>query len=182
MASKRIKFTKSIQSRSSESTRCKYVEKAIAFDVHKKIENIKVDQRTYVDKAFERLNVMKPLIFSLGGIALFVVALLIMGSFFLSVRSRFKQWALLRALGSNPNQIILVVLLEALCIGAIGSLAGVILGAGTQTIAASFINKWVNIEGAGKEAFSISGEIFTHYVFTRDCYVYHRGHYTSLHG
>ncbi|MES9698889.1 FtsX-like permease family protein [Bacillus sp. JJ927] len=135
------------------------VKKAIAFDVHKKIENIKVDQRTYVDKAFERLNVMKPLIFSLGGIALFVVALLIMGSFFLSVRSRFKQWALLRALGSNPNQIILVVLLEALCIGAIGSLAGVILGAGTQTIAASFINKWVNIEGAGKEAFSISGEI-----------------------
>ncbi|MEW9574902.1 FtsX-like permease family protein [Bacillus toyonensis] len=135
------------------------VKKAIAFDVHKKIENIKVDQRTYVDKAFERLNVMKPLIFSLGGIALFVVALLIMGSFFLSVRSRFKQWALLRALGSNPNQIILVVLLEALCIGAIGSLAGVILGAGTQTIAASFINKWVNIEGAGKESFSISGEI-----------------------
>ncbi|OSM09798.1 permease [Bacillus toyonensis] len=135
------------------------VKKAIAFDVHKKIENIKVDQRTYVDKAFERLNVMKPLIFSLGGIALFVVALLIMGSFFLSVRSRFKQWALLRALGSNPNQIILVVLLEALCIGAIGSLAGVILGAGTQTIAASFINKWVNIEEAGKESFSISGEI-----------------------
>lgn len=135
------------------------VKRAIALDVNKKIENIKVDQRTYVDKAFERLNVMKPLIFSLGGIALFVVALLIMGSFFLSVRSRFKQWALLRALGSNPNQIILVVLLEALCIGAIGSLAGVILGAGTQTIAASFINKWVNIEGIGKASFSISGEI-----------------------
>ncbi|MGM2766450.1 FtsX-like permease family protein [Bacillus cereus group sp. Bce020] len=136
-----------------------HVKRAIALDVNKKIENIKVDQRTYVDKAFERLNVMKPLIFSLGGIALFVVALLIMGSFFLSVRSRFKQWALLRALGSNPNQIILVVLLEALCIGAIGSLAGVILGAGTQTIAASFINKWVNIEGAGKASFSISGEV-----------------------
>ncbi|PGU36148.1 permease [Bacillus cereus] len=135
------------------------VKRAIALDVNKKIENIKVDQRTYVDKAFERLNVMKPLILSLGGIALFVVALLIMGSFFLSVRSRFKQWALLRALGSNPNQIILVVLLEALCIGAIGSLAGIILGAGTQTIAASFINKWVNIEGAGKASFSISGEI-----------------------
>ncbi|MDQ7234702.1 FtsX-like permease family protein [Bacillus pacificus] len=135
------------------------VKRAIALDVNKKIENIKVDQRTYVDKAFERLNVMKPLIFSLGGIALFVVALLIMGSFFLSVRSRFKQWALLRALGSNPNQIIVVVLLEALCIGAIGSLAGVILGAGTQTIAASFINKWVNIEGVGKASFSISGEI-----------------------
>lgn len=135
------------------------VKRAIALDVNKKIENIKVDQRTYVDKAFERLNVMKPLIFSLGGIALFVVALLIMGSFFLSVRSRFKQWALLRALGSNPNQIIVVVLLEALCIGAIGSLAGVILGAGTQTIAASFINKWVNIEGAGEASFSISSEI-----------------------
>ncbi|MBJ8053280.1 FtsX-like permease family protein [Bacillus cereus] len=135
------------------------VKRAIALDVNKKLENIKVDQRTYVDKAFERLNVMKPLIFSLGGIALFVVALLIMGSFFLSVRSRFKQWALLRALGSNPNQIILVVLLEALCIGAIGSLAGIILGASTHTIAASFINKWVNVESTGQESFSISGEI-----------------------
>ncbi|MGE6365882.1 FtsX-like permease family protein [Bacillus paramycoides] len=135
------------------------VKKAIALEVNKKIENIKVDQRTYVDKAFERLNVMEPLIFSLGGIALFVVALLIMGSFFLSVRSRFKQWALLRALGSNPNQIILVVLLEALCIGAIGSLAGIILGVSTHTIAASFINKWVNVESTGQESFSISSEI-----------------------
>ena len=35
----------------------------------------------------------------------------------------------------------------------------VILGASTQTIAASFINKWVNIESTGKESFSISGEI-----------------------
>lgn len=101
---KRIKSTKSVQSRSSENSRCK-CERTIALEVNKKIENIKVDQRTYVDKAFERLNVMKPLIFSLGGIALFVVALLIMGSFFLSVRSRFKQWALLRALGSNQIKL-----------------------------------------------------------------------------
>ena len=135
------------------------VKTMIANDANKKIENIKIDQRTYVDKAFERLNVMKPLIFSLGGIALFVVALLIMGSFFLSVRSRFKQWALLRALGSNPNQVILVVLLEALCIGTIGSLIGVVLGASTHQIAASFINKWVNVEGTAQEPFSISGEI-----------------------
>ncbi|PFK33243.1 permease [Bacillus cereus] len=129
----------------------------IANDANKRLENIKIDQRTYVDKAFERLNVMKPLIFSLGGIALFVVALLIMGSFFLSVRGRFKQWALLRALGSNPNQVILVVLLEALCIGAIGSLAGVILGASTHQLAASVINKWMNVESTGG-SFSISGE------------------------
>ncbi|MEY8350715.1 FtsX-like permease family protein [Bacillus cereus] len=134
------------------------VKTMIANDANKKLENIKIDQRTYVDKAFERLNVMKPLIFSLGGIALFVVALLIMGSFFLSVRSRFRQWALLRALGSNPNQVILVVLLEALCIGAIGSLAGVVLGASTHQLAASVINKWMNVESTGGESFSISGE------------------------
>ncbi|WP_237982077.1 FtsX-like permease family protein [Bacillus thuringiensis] len=131
----------------------------IASDLNKKLEDVKIDQRTYVDKAFERLNVMKPLIFSLGGIALFVVALLIMGSFFLSVRSRFKQWALLRALGSNPNQVIMVVLLEALFIGGIGSLAGVILGASTHQITASFINQWVNAESTGNEVFAISGTL-----------------------
>ncbi|KEK25202.1 FtsX-like permease family protein [Bacillus gaemokensis] len=135
------------------------MKRMIASDANKKLENIKIDQRTYVDRAFERLNVMKPLIFSLGGIALFVVALLIMGSFFLSVRSRFKQWALLRALGSNPNQVILVVLLEALCIGTIGSFVGVVLGASTHRLAASFINKWVNVESTGQESFSISSEI-----------------------
>ncbi|SFD08136.1 putative ABC transport system permease protein [Bacillus sp. 491mf] len=131
----------------------------IAADLNKQLKDIKIDQRTYVDKAFERLNVMKPLLFSLGGIALFVVALLIMGSFFLSVRSRFKQWALLRALGSNPNKVIMVVLLEALVIGGIGSLAGVILGASTHQLTASLINKWVNTESTGNEVFSISGEI-----------------------
>ncbi|CAI8812721.1 putative ABC transport system permease protein [Bacillus sp. IT-79MI2] len=135
------------------------VKRMIAIDANKKFENIKIDQRTYVDKALERLNVMKPLVFSLGGIALFVVALLIMGSFFLSVRSRFKQWALLRAIGSNPNQVIFVVLLEALCIGTIGSLVGVVLGASTHQLAASFINKWVNVESTGQESFSISVEI-----------------------
>lgn len=135
------------------------MKRMIASEVNKKLENIKIDQRTYVDKAFERLNVMKPLIFSLGGISLFVVALLIMGSFFLSVRGRFKQWALLRALGSNPNQVILVVLFEAICIGTIGSLVGVVLGASTHQFAASFINKWVNVESTGQESFSISGEI-----------------------
>ena len=82
-----------------------------------------------------------------------------MGSFFLSVRSRFKQWALLRALGSNPNQVIMVVLLEALFIGGIGSLAGVILGASTHQITASFINQWVNAESTGNEVFAISGTV-----------------------
>ncbi|MGG3521112.1 FtsX-like permease family protein [Bacillus pseudomycoides] len=135
------------------------IKRMIASDANEKLENIKIDQRTYVDKALERLNVMKPLVFSLGGIALFVVALLIMGSFFLSVRSRFKQWALLRAIGSNPNQVIFVVLLEALCIGTIGSLVGVVLGASTHQLAASFINKWVNVESTGQESFSISFEI-----------------------
>lgn len=125
----------------------------------KQLQDMKIDQRVYVDKAFERLNVMKPLLFSLGGISLFVVALLIMGSFFLSVRSRFKQWALLRAMGSNPNQVILVILSEALCIGGIGSLAGVMLGASTHQLTSSFINRWVNTESTGNEVFSVSGEI-----------------------
>ena len=61
------------------------------------------------------------------------------------------------------------------------SLAGVILGAGTQTIAASFINKWVNIEGAGKHHSRFQVRFYS-LLFTRDCYVYPRGYYTSFHG
>ncbi|PEE04065.1 ABC transporter permease [Bacillus pseudomycoides] len=120
------------------------------------LNDVKIDQRLYVDKAFERLNVMQPLIWGLGGVALFVVALLVMGSFFLSVRDRLKQWALLRALGSGSVQIIGVVLFESLIIGSIGSLIGVALGTLFYRLVSGVINRWIGGATVDSETFIIS--------------------------
>lgn len=131
-------------------------ESFLVSEIKSVLDGVKIDQRLYVEKAFDRLNVMKPLIWGLGGVALFVVALLVMGSFFLSVRDRLKQWALLRALGSGSIQIIVVVLFESLIIGSIGSLIGVTLGVLFYRLGAGFINSWVGVESVDNETFIIS--------------------------
>nr|WP_257141261.1 FtsX-like permease family protein [Bacillus wiedmannii] len=87
---------------------------------------------------------------------MFVVALLVIGSFFLSVRDRLKQWALLRAMGSGSIQIIGIVLIESLIIGSLGSLLGVTLGTLFYRLGADFINKWVEVESTNNETFIIS--------------------------
>lgn len=135
------------------------VKGVIAYEISNRLDEVKVDQRTYKDKAFEKTNVMKPLIFSLGAVALFIVALLIMGSFFLSVRSRTKQWALLLALGSKSYQVINVILVEAILIGTIASLLGVVLGSSTHQIAATYLNNWFNVESTEPVAFTLSWDI-----------------------
>lgn len=131
-------------------------ESFLVSEIKSVLDGVKIDQRLHVEKAFERLNVMKPLIWGLGGIALFVVALLVMGSFFLSVRDRLKQWALLRAMGSGSIQIIGIVLIESLIIGSLGSLLGVTLGTLFYRLGADFINKWAEVESTNNETFIIS--------------------------
>ncbi|MBO1628550.1 FtsX-like permease family protein [Bacillus arachidis] len=131
-------------------------ESFLVSEIKSVLDRVKIDQRLYVEKAFDRLNVMKPLIWGLGGVALFVVALLVMGSFFLSVRDRLKQWALLRALGSGSIQIIGAVLFESLIIGSIGSLIGVTLGILFYRLGAGFINSWVGVESVDNETFIVS--------------------------
>ncbi|WP_257130509.1 FtsX-like permease family protein [Bacillus wiedmannii] len=131
-------------------------ESFLVSEIKSVLDGVKIDQRLHVEKAFERLNVMKPLIWGLGGIALFVVALLVIGSFFLSVRDRLKQWALLRAMGSGSIQIIGIVLIESLIIGSLGSLLGVTLGTLFYRLGADFNNKWVEVESTNNETFIIS--------------------------
>ncbi|WZX99281.1 FtsX-like permease family protein [Bacillus sp. FSL W7-1360] len=131
----------------------------IAHNIHQSMEEVKIDQRSYMDKEFGRLNAMKPLIFSLGGIALLVVGLLIMGSFFLSVRARYKQWAVLRALGTRSRQIMSVVLVEAFLVGVIGSLLGVVLGMVTHQVSIHFISDWMNVESTNQGMYTISWKL-----------------------
>ncbi|GGE60230.1 FtsX-like permease family protein [Priestia taiwanensis] len=127
-------------------------------EISEKFPDVKIDQRIYMDKAFDKLHVMQPLVYSLGAIALFVVALLVMGSFYLSVRNRMKQWALLRAMGSKISHIMSIILIEACFIGAIGAFIGIVMGIGAQYIVTEQMNEWLGIEG-GNHTFTIAWEL-----------------------
>lgn len=61
-------------------------------------------------------------------IALFVGSFLISNTFAMIVRQRQREFALLRALGASPGQVIRTLLAQAVIIGFVGSLLGIGLG------------------------------------------------------
>jgi putative ABC transport system permease protein len=65
-----------------------------------------------------------------GGIALFVGAFVIFNTLSITVAQRVREFATLRMLGASRRQVLGSVILEALVIGAIASVAGLFLGLG----------------------------------------------------
>lgn len=67
-------------------------------------------------------------------LALVVGGFLIFNTFAMQVRSRQRDFALLRAVGATPGQIFALLLGQALVIGLVGSALGVLLGIGLVTL------------------------------------------------
>lgn len=63
-------------------------------------------------------------------LAMFVGSFIIMNTFAMNVRQRQKEFALLRAVGASPLSVFTTVLFQAIVIGSVGSILGVVCGAG----------------------------------------------------
>lgn len=61
-------------------------------------------------------------------ISLFVGSFVIGNTFAMTVRQRMKQFAMLRAIGTKPSGVFFLVLAQAVVIGILGSLLGLVLG------------------------------------------------------
>lgn len=73
-------------------------------------------------------NVLAGVLAAFGAVALFVAALVIANTFQVLVASRTRTLALLRAIGAARRQLRSAMLLEGLVLGALGSIAGALLG------------------------------------------------------
>ncbi|MFJ1794449.1 ABC transporter permease [Kitasatospora griseola] len=84
---------------------------------------------------------MKSMLLVFAGISLFVGIFIIVNTFTMLIAQRLKELALLRAVGASRRQVTNSVLVEALLIGVIASVAGLLLGvgigAGMQSLLAS---------------------------------------------
>lgn len=76
----------------------------------------------------EILNLLNTFLLIFVALALAISTFIISNTFTISVRQRQRQFALLRAMGASPRQVFTVVLLQAVVIGIIGSLLGLLLG------------------------------------------------------
>jgi putative ABC transport system permease protein len=80
-----------------------------------------------IEKQLQGLNVI---LYFFSGVALFVGGFLILNNFNMTVLQRMREIGMLRTLGAGRRMIARTVLLEALVIGAVGTVFGLALGLG----------------------------------------------------
>jgi len=71
---------------------------------------------------------LRPMLLSFGGIAVLVGAFIIFNAFSMTVAQRRRELALLRALGASRRQVLLTITCEALAMGVLASLLGILAG------------------------------------------------------
>jgi len=76
----------------------------------------------------EGLGFLRTVLLVFGFVALFVGAFLIFNTFSITVAQRVSEFGMLRTLGASRRQILTSVLLEALAIGVLGALIGIVCG------------------------------------------------------
>jgi putative ABC transport system permease protein len=74
------------------------------------------------------VSILQMALLAFGGIALFVGAFVIANTLSITIAQRVREFATLRTIGASRRQVLGAVILEALVIGLVASLAGLFLG------------------------------------------------------
>ena len=80
------------------------------------------------DQAQSSASIIDQMLTAFAGVALFVGGFVVVNTFTMMVAQRTRELALLRALGASRRQIRRAVLIEAVAIGFIGSVVGIVVG------------------------------------------------------
>jgi putative ABC transport system permease protein len=78
----------------------------------------------------EFVSIIRYFLLGFGGIALFVGAFVIFNTLSITVAQRTRELATLRMLGASRRQLLRSIVVEGLAIGALGSVAGLVVGIG----------------------------------------------------
>ncbi|MDH3947375.1 MAG: FtsX-like permease family protein, partial [Gammaproteobacteria bacterium] len=96
---------------------------------HQGEKDVTVVTQDAVLATFDRI--LGALTYAVGGIAaisLFVAGILIMNVMLVAVSQRTAEIGLLKALGATQRQIVILILVEALLLSALGATAGLVVG------------------------------------------------------
>jgi putative ABC transport system permease protein len=105
------------------------------------------DQTASIGQA---LNFITIALLAFGGIAVFVGAFIIFNTFSITVAQRAREFALLRTLGATRAQILRSVIFEALIVGALSSVLGLLAGFGiAKGLNAIFVGFGIDLPNAG---------------------------------
>jgi putative ABC transport system permease protein len=91
------------------------------------------------DEINQQLQSFSVFLYFFAGMALFAGAYLILNSFNMTVAQRLREIGMLRTLGGSRRQITRMILIEALFLGILGSLFGVLIGLGLSQLLAEMV-------------------------------------------
>jgi putative ABC transport system permease protein len=91
-------------------------------------EQAAADQTRAVSEAIGQF--LRPALLAFGGIAVLVGAFIIFNAFSMTVAQRRREFAMLRALGASRRQVLISITGEALVMGIVASLIGLVAGFG----------------------------------------------------
>jgi putative ABC transport system permease protein len=86
------------------------------------------------DAVSKELDILEYFLLAFGGIALFVGAFVIANTLAITVAQRTRELATLRTIGASRGQVLWSVVLEALVVGLLASVAGLFLGLGLASV------------------------------------------------
>ncbi|HZU40487.1 MAG TPA: FtsX-like permease family protein [Solirubrobacteraceae bacterium] len=96
------------------------------------------------------LNIFQDFLLAFGGVALFVGSFVIANTLSITIAQRTRELATLRTLGATRRQVLGSVLLEALVIGVLASVAGLFLGLGlAKALNALFVSFGIDLPQTG---------------------------------
>lgn len=102
------------------------------------------------------LRVVEIVLAGIGLIALVVAALGIANALFAAVRERRREIGVLKAIGARDRDVLRLFLLEALAVGALGGVIGVIAGAGVAGSVGVAVNRYLSSQGVAPIHLSVS--------------------------
>lgn len=96
------------------------------------------------------LNFLTIGLLAFGGIAIFVGAFVIFNTFSITVAQRMREFALLRTIGATRGQVLRSVILEALVVGIVASVVGLLAGFGiAKGLNALFVGLGIDLPNSG---------------------------------
>ena len=92
------------------------------------------------DQIASNLGILRSAFLVFAFVALFVGAFIIFNTFSIIVAQRTREMALFRALGASGRQVLTSVLIEAVVVGLVSSLIGIVLGIGIAILLKGLLN------------------------------------------
>jgi putative ABC transport system permease protein len=115
-----------------------------------KVKTAEAQTQEAVDDVNEGVGIFQKILLAFGGIALFVGAFVIANTLSITIAQRMREFATLRTIGGSRRQVLRIVMLEALVVGAVASVLGLFFGLGiAKGLKALFSGLGVEFPGGG---------------------------------